>query len=126
VDDDPLFLDELSSVLMASGYVVICASDAASAFSVMDSGSGLDLILVDLDLPDKSGLELIHVAAHRDWQAKIMATSGKFSGLHLEIACYMGATVAIPKFTQLIGEPFPGEQWVSAIRQAIGQSAATA
>lgn len=111
---------------MASGYGVICASDAAAAFSVMDSGEGLDLILVDLDLPDKSGLELIHVAAHRERHAMIMATSGKLSGLHLEIARYMGATVAVTKFAQLIGEPFPGEQWVAAIRQAIGQSAATA
>jgi two-component system, OmpR family, KDP operon response regulator KdpE len=58
VDDEPPIRRFLRTSLAATGYRVIEAEDAASAMRLLPAEKP-DLVILDLGLPDKSGLELI-------------------------------------------------------------------
>jgi CheY-like chemotaxis protein len=57
VDDNPLNLKLTSVVLLSAGYQVRTAHDAEAALEMLDALHP-DLILVDVQLPGLSGLEL--------------------------------------------------------------------
>jgi DNA-binding response OmpR family regulator len=57
VDDNEELLDLLQRSLMRADYRVLSARDVAEARSVLD-GQRVDLMVLDLGLPDGSGLEL--------------------------------------------------------------------
>jgi CheY-like chemotaxis protein len=118
VDDDRVFVSQLSSALRASGYTVLSAHAVRDAYTILDSAS-FDLAVIDLDLPDKSGLELIHNFSKRATRAKILATSGVLSELHLEIARYMGASQAIRKFPYAVTERFPAADWNGVVAELL-------
>lgn len=58
VDDEPALMDVLQSVLETAGYHVSIAREGASAAALAES-LDLDLILLDLGLPDIDGKALI-------------------------------------------------------------------
>jgi two-component system response regulator HydG len=58
VDDEPVLLKSLSRYLEAQGYGVAVAADAASAWLALE-GFAMDLVLLDLGLPDRPGLDLL-------------------------------------------------------------------
>jgi two-component system, OmpR family, KDP operon response regulator KdpE len=58
VDDEPPIRRFLRTSLAASGYRIVEAEDAASAVRLF-SAEKPDLVVLDLGLPDRSGLELI-------------------------------------------------------------------
>src|SRR5581483_3905522 len=58
VDDDYELTRDLAAYLGGEGYTVDCAPDLAAAGRAL-AASAYDLVLVDLDLPDGSGFELI-------------------------------------------------------------------
>jgi Chemotaxis protein histidine kinase and related kinases len=59
VDGSAFFRDMLTPVLKASGFRVHTAASAAEALQVLSSGSSIDVLISELDLPDRSGFELI-------------------------------------------------------------------
>src|ERR671925_375687 len=58
VEDEPPIRRFLRTSLAAAGYGIIEAEDAAGAMRVLASENP-DLMVLDLGLPDRSGLELI-------------------------------------------------------------------
>ena len=59
VDDEPLICWALKEHLLATGYEVRAVPDAAAALANFDDGAGIvDLVLLDLKLPDMDGLSL--------------------------------------------------------------------
>lgn len=59
VDGSAFFRDMLSPVLKASGFRVHTAASAAEALQTLSSGPVIDVLISELDLPDRSGFELI-------------------------------------------------------------------
>ena len=58
VDDDQVVLTVTSELLKILGHTVFCAEDGAQARILVDSEKEIDLVLLDISLPDVSGLEL--------------------------------------------------------------------
>jgi two-component system chemotaxis sensor kinase CheA len=58
VDDKAFFRDMLGPVLKAAGYRVRTASSAAGALDVL-AAERIDAVVTDLDMPGRSGLQLI-------------------------------------------------------------------
>lgn len=58
VDDDEMGRDLTAEMLRARGYEVIAAGDAAEARALIRSERAPDLILLDVMLPDASGIDL--------------------------------------------------------------------
>jgi len=75
----------------------------------------IDLAVVDLNLPDRSGLELIHQAKQSGKAVKILAITGALGDVYLEIATFLGADRAIRKLPGGLGNDFAAEEWTNAI-----------
>lgn len=58
VDDDRLVLTTLSSGLVSEGYRVVAAESVTEAEDLLASGMRPDLAIVDVIMPERSGLEL--------------------------------------------------------------------
>lgn len=59
VEDDKTTRDAMRMLVEGEGYAAQCASDLAEARAICQSDDRPDLILVDLSLPDGSGMELV-------------------------------------------------------------------
>src|SRR5947209_20248222 len=105
IDDEQAFRASLAGVLKAARYDVLEAADGQKALAVIEKLRGrIDLLIVDLCLPDVNGFEVIGTITRRRSNIKIIATSAVYQDLYLDIAATIGATEAIRK--QPTGEPF--------------------
>src|SRR5207253_9641710 len=57
-DDDPGLRESLERTLTREGYRVILASDGNAALERLQAG-GIDLVLTDLKMPGRTGIELL-------------------------------------------------------------------
>ncbi|MDQ4091137.1 MAG: ATP-binding protein, partial [Actinomycetota bacterium] len=60
VDDDVRNLYALTSALEDSGLEVVCADSASLGIELLSSTPGLELVLMDIMMPDMDGLQAIH------------------------------------------------------------------
>ncbi len=97
VDDDPDFLSALSPLLKAAGYSVITAKDAKEVNSTLE-GYQVNAAIIDLDLPEIGGLQIIgQLTKLQQRPIRIMAITGAYSNVYLEVAEYLGAQAAVRK-----------------------------
>lgn len=75
VDDEPIVLETTKSMLVSLDHQVFEAPDGKQALEIMKNNA-LDLLLVDLFLPDKSGLSIIEDVQKYHPDLKIVAMSG--------------------------------------------------
>ncbi len=67
VEDEPLIAFNTEYFLSEAGYSIVATVDrVAAAIRVIDSGSAIDLVLVDVKLTDGSGIEVARHARARD------------------------------------------------------------
>jgi two-component system, NarL family, nitrate/nitrite response regulator NarL len=78
VEDNPGFMRSLTEALNTLGMgkmVVLCTTGAEALQRLRTAGQRFDLILVDIGLPDISGLEVVHHAHQQYPQALILVVS---------------------------------------------------
>ena len=99
VDDDPEFLTALSPLLNTAGYSVITAKDAKEARSVQDDHRVfISAAIIDLELPEIGGFQIIgELARTQKRPIPIMAVTGIYNDVHLEVAEYLAAKISIRK-----------------------------
>jgi len=117
VDDDHVLRGALRLVLEAAGYDVIEAADGDAALRVYGD-QGADLVLLDLFMPERDGLEVIRALRGASLQPKIVAMSGGgWTGPHdmLRAAAALGAARTLPK-------PFEPPELLAAIRDVLSGS----
>lgn len=120
IDDDECFSSCLFEMFSDCGYQVNRAEDATTAKRLLASNT-FDLAIVDLNLPDENGIELIRQLAVRKRRPKVIATTGSMSDLYLDIAAYVGADLATRKFTEAPqGHAFVA-QWRSAVETVLNR-----
>lgn len=94
VEDNEALADGLSSILRGSGYAVDVVSDGASANAVTATES-FDLVILDLNLPEMNGLEVLRAMRSRQNKAAVLiltargATEERVKGLDLGADDYM-------------------------------------
>jgi len=70
VDDADLARATLGRLLQREGYHTVMATNGRDALSVLKTQHEPDLILLDLNMPDLDGLELLEILhAHPRWQS---------------------------------------------------------
>lgn len=108
VDDDPLMRESLRAALQSAGHSVVEAANGRDAYQLLLSTT-VDLLVTDLVMPEREGLELIQQvrASHAD--LPIVAISGAFDGRFLLLAQTFGATAALPK-------PFPMDRLLRTVQ----------
>ncbi len=107
VDDDGAVRSTVRQLLEALGHEVIEASNGQEALDRVES-TPFDLIVMDLVMPVKNGIDAIVELRRRNCETNILAISGGGRHGHLEllpIASLLGANASIAKpfdLTELI------------------------
>ncbi len=75
IDDDPGMREMMKSMLESAKYQVILATSGVSALPLFREHRP-DLIVTDILMPDKDGIETLREIRKIDPEAKIIAVSG--------------------------------------------------
>jgi DNA-binding response OmpR family regulator len=81
VDDEAVIRRTLETLLRRQGYEVWTAADGAEAFAWLRQGV-FDLLLIDLGLPDVSGLEIAQRAGASQPDAAVLILTGSSELAH--------------------------------------------
>lgn len=114
VDDDEQFRTMLGLVLIRAGYEVREACNGSEAISLYQN-SQTDLVITDLIMPDKEGLELIREIHHKHPGAKIIAMSG---GGRNGVANYLRVAQAFGA-RRVLDKPFSHQEMLDAISDVL-------
>jgi YesN/AraC family two-component response regulator len=93
IDDEPYILLMLKKMLEKAGYEVDMASNGKEGLALFEQHS-IDLVITDIIMPDKEGLEIIMEMKKQRPDLKIIAISGggRISPeSYLECATHFGA-----------------------------------
>jgi CheY-like chemotaxis protein len=87
VDDDEAFREATTSILRSAGYEVWVAPDHRLALEILEGDNPIDLLLVDIVMPDRvNGLALARMARLRRPNVSVIYISGyDIPGLQEEV-----------------------------------------
>jgi two-component system KDP operon response regulator KdpE len=116
VEDDRDLLLAMSVRMIAQGFTILSAKDAASAIQSAAMNKP-DLILLDLGLPDNNGFIVMEVVSQLRSVATvpIIVVSARPAEVYREAALLAGAKAYFQK-------PFDNDALMSAIRQEINDN----
>jgi CheY-like chemotaxis protein len=100
VDDDPQVRKLFSQVLNKAGYSVYDACDGLQAKSFIQRIQ-FDLIILDLNMPEMDGFEVLKFARSELPFLKIIVVSGFMQGTMLKAAKLFGAAATLDKPVQM-------------------------
>ena len=95
-DDDAHVREILRQTLDRAGYLTVEAADGGEALAAMRTMQ-FDLLITDMAMPERDGLELLEVLRYERKAPKVIAMSGAWDGLCLPAAAKLGAHAALPK-----------------------------
>lgn len=117
IDDDEGLRRVLGQILVRAGYLVTAAVDGGEGLKSFRN-EPVDLVVCDLIMPDKEGLETISALRKEFPAVKIIAISGgaRVTGYDfLPAASGLGANVALAK-------PFTREHILETVEQLLGRA----
>ena len=114
IDDDTSFRMSLKKVLEREGHMVAEGVDGHEGFALIQK-SHFDIVILDILMPNKDGIELINDLRRMQSKIKIIAISGGGqirAEDHLQSAKILGADSIIKK-------PFPSQEILGAINSLL-------
>lgn len=118
IDDNESFRRSLHRTLVGAGYEVTDAPDGRVALREYRRDRP-DVVITDLVMPEKEGLETIRELRNLDAGVKIIAISGDGGGRanqYLDLARALGATHTLAK-------PFSREAVLAVVAEVLAQGA---
>jgi len=113
IDDEAAIREMLQILLEDDGYEVVNAQDGEEGLAVLDS-QAVDLVLLDFQLPDRNGLEILKDIRERDPElAVIMITA--YGTPENAVAAIKGGAA------NFIAKPWTNEKLQADVRAAIGR-----
>jgi DNA-binding NtrC family response regulator len=110
-DDDPVARDLLAEVLGHEGYVVVTAASGADAVAAAQAGP-LDLALIDLQMPDGDGLEVLRRLAPLQPDVPVLILTA-FATMETAIAAIRAGAY------DYLSKPFRMEEIAVVVRRAL-------
>jgi len=114
VDDDAGIRRTLCLMLERAGFEVVLASDGAEALRLWRERRG-DLVITDLHMPRKDGIETIVELLYHSPDVRIIAMSGGGQTRRLDLL----GNVALIQSVVTIEKPFTVEEMLAAVRRAL-------
>lgn len=111
IDDEPVVRDAARRVLEANGLRVATADDAASGLA-HPGLAACRLVLCDLMLPDRSGIEVLNEVTRRRPALPVLVITGYATADHASEARQAGAAGFLAK-------PFAANELMAAVRAAL-------
>lgn len=113
VDDDPLLLRMTQIVLDGLGYRVLLASSGRQALETIDAEGGrLDLVVLDLRMPDMDGMTVLREARTRFPSLRVLLVTGFASDNVLQQLDESGAVGVLEK-------PYDVDTFADAVQKAL-------
>ncbi len=113
IDDEPVLQDVLSTLLRREGFQVVQATTAADGLRQSEEME-VDLVLLDLMLPDKPGLEVLKEIKSRDPEAVVVVITA-YSSVETAIAAMRDGAF------HYIAKPFKNQEVVLTVRKGLEQ-----
>lgn len=113
-DDDPFLREYIAQTLEPSGCVCVEAEDGKAAIEMLRPE--LDLVLLDLQMPHASGLEVLSIARRRCPDVPVMVISATGEVEDAVSALKHGAT-------DYISKPFAAEELLARVRETLRRRA---
>ncbi|WP_394538391.1 response regulator transcription factor [Lysobacter enzymogenes] len=117
VDDDADILALLARYLGANGCKTASAASAAQARASVAAG-GIDLVLLDLGLPDEDGLSLLR-HLQTQWRGPVIVVSGRGEAVDRVVGLELGAD-------DYVAKPFDLRELLARVRSVLRRAAAPA
>lgn len=114
IDDEPHILLMLKKMLEKAGYEIDLASNGVEGLDLFSKRPS-DLVITDIIMPEKEGLETIRAMKRILPELKIIAMSG---GGRLSASNYL-ETALIFGAKKIIEKPFSQQQMVSAVKELL-------
>jgi two-component system, chemotaxis family, chemotaxis protein CheY len=112
IEDEPETRRMLKETLAGAGYQVAAAADGQEASAAFRANAP-DLVVTDIYMPNKDGLEVIMELRARFPRTRIIAISGQVTTKNmLPVASTLGAARAIPK-------PFTPDELLQAVQEVL-------
>jgi len=114
VDDDDTLRNIICTVLNSMGHETLQAKDGKNAIALSEANN-VDLVITDIVMPEKDGLELVTYFKKKEPPIKIIAMSGGGTlgcSSYLGIAKAMGASLTLSK-------PFRAEELKVAVKNTL-------
>jgi CheY-like chemotaxis protein len=114
IDDDKLMCLALAKILISAGYNVVQASDGEEGLKLYRS-QDFDLVITDLIMPDKEGIQIIRELRKENSSIRIIAMSAGGRGGatdYLKWARLMGAK-------QCLSKPIKREDLLDAVQTVL-------
>ena len=111
VDDEQRLRDSLSELLRMSGYEVSCAANGREAITQI-GGRGIDLVLLDINMPDISGQEVLDFIVARQIDTSVVILSGE--------STFVQATQALRKGVEdFLTKPYDPEKLLATVANVL-------
>ena len=114
IDDEPLIRNVLRQMLERAGYEIIDAPDGEAAMKLIQHESA-DLVITDILMPEKDGLETIIDLKRRFPEIKIIAMSG---GGYIGPEDYLHMAVKLG-VVRTFNKPIEREDLLAAVREIL-------
>jgi len=115
VDDEENIRKSLKMILEYEGYSFLEAADGEEALDIIEETVGLDLVLLDIKLPGRDGLEVLADLKDRPYRPEVVMISGHGTIKTAVDATKLGAFDFLEK-------PLHRERVLLSIRNALKQS----
>jgi two-component system OmpR family response regulator len=116
VDDDVEIGKLLTRYLSGQGFDVVVAHDGAQLRASLQAGH-IDLMLLDLGLPDEDGLSLLR-QFRQSWSGPVIVISGRGDSIEKVIGLELGAD-------DYVGKPFDLRELLARIRSVLRRATPT-
>ena len=97
VDDDPSLRQLLQRLLEREGYQVACAQDGEEALSLLHAAAPPELMLLDLHMPRRSGLDVLKAMAELPARPRTLMLSAQARDADVVRALERGAADFVAK-----------------------------
>ena len=116
IEDEQEVRAMIAMILTAAGHDVSQAANGLEAAALLEKEAPYDLVITDILMPEKEGIETIKELKSQWPQTRILAISGGgigMSGDYLDLALAMGADEAL-------GKPFGRKELLMAVERLQG------
>lgn len=115
IEDDRELRETLRALMIAEGHSVTSACSGQEARVALDWKQPPDLVITDIYMPDRDGLEVINDLRHQQLNTKIIAISGGGGAGVLAMASALGAS-------QVLAKPFQPEELIEVVKKVLWSS----
>ena len=115
IDDEQLLRSTVVTILTRAGFTVEDASDGQAGIAKFHKNPP-DIVLTDIFMPNRDGIEIIKELKHSSPQTKIIAMTG---GGHLRMMEIASAAKVLGA-DHILDKPFDSESLLAAINGVLG------